>query len=131
MSTDDASTNPQLSFRTQADWLGGYLRADQIRLDTFVQLVAAWGDPDARDKVIAALDDLADVVQSPRTAEGALDAAAEAVEDAAGMDYAQIPIDKSTAVRLSGELATLTARLVRFGPGNRAFVPGQQDRRSA
>lgn len=130
MSTDE-STNPQLSFRTQADWLGGYLRADRIRLDTFVQLVAGWADPDTRDQVIAALDDLADVVQSPRTAEGALDAAAEAVEDAAGMDYAQVPIDKTTALRLSGELATLTARLVRFGPARKASVPTQQDRRSA
>ncbi|MFI1942237.1 hypothetical protein ACH44C_34535, partial [Streptomyces purpureus] len=131
MPADHESTNPELSFHTRADWLAGFLRADRIRLDTLVQLVAGWGDDDTRDDVIAALDALAEIVQSPRTAEGALDAAAEAVEDAAGMDYAQIPIDETTTLRLSAELATVTARLTRFGPATRAFVPGQQDRRAA
>jgi hypothetical protein len=126
------STNPQLSFYSRSDWLAGFLRADRIRVDTLVSLVASWGDPDARDNVIAALDALAEVVQSPRTAEGTLDAAAEAVEDAAGMDYAQIPLDKTHAMRLHAELATVVEHLTRFGPNRRtAAVPAQQDRRAS
>lgn len=121
----DESTNPKLSFRTEADWLAGFLRADRIRLDTLVQLVAGWADEDTRDDVIAALDALAVVVQSPR-AEGELDAAAEQVEDAAGMDYAQIPLDKTNALRLQGELATVVERLTRFNPSvvRSVNVPG-------
>ena len=126
------STNPQLSFYSRADWLAGFLRADRIRLDTLVSLVASWGDPDARDDVIAMLDELAAVVQAPRTDEGALDAAAEAVENAAGMDYAQIPLDKTHAMRLHAELATVVEHLSRFGPNRRtAGIPGQQDRRAS
>ncbi|HEY9367884.1 hypothetical protein [Streptomyces sp.] len=126
------STNPQLSFYSRSDWLAGFLRADRIRVDTLVSLVASWGDPDARDNVIAALDALAEVVQSPRTAEGALDAAAEAVEDAAGMDYAQIPLDKTDTLRLLAELTTVADHLSRFGPNRRtAGIPGQQDRRAS
>ncbi|MHA4776017.1 hypothetical protein L1085_016095 [Streptomyces sp. MSC1_001] len=115
MSND--STNPDLSFSSRADWLAGWLRADRIRLDTLVSLVASWSDPDARDDIINALDALAEVVSSPRAAEGALDAAVEAVEDAAGMDTAQVPIDKTHAMRLHAELSTVVERLMRFGPG--------------
>jgi basic membrane lipoprotein Med (substrate-binding protein (PBP1-ABC) superfamily) len=111
------STNPDLSFSSRADWLAGWLRADRIRLDTLVSLVASWSDPDARDDIINALDALAEVVSSPRAAEGALDAAVEAVEDAAGMDTAQVPIDKTHAMRLHAELSTVVERLMRFGPG--------------
>ncbi|MFF9910658.1 hypothetical protein [Streptomyces sp. NPDC013457] len=130
MSNENESTNPPLSFRSRADWLSGFLRADRIRLDTLVQLVAGWGDDDTRDAVIAALDELAHVVQSPRS-EGVLDAAAEAVEDVARMDYAQVPIDKNAALRLSAELATVTEHLTRFGPARKATVPTQQDRRAS
>ncbi|MER7908247.1 hypothetical protein [Streptomyces sp. NPDC096068] len=122
------STTPQLAFTSRSDWLAGYLRADQIRTDTLVQLVTHWTDEDARDEVIAALDALADVVASPRQ-EGALDAAVEGVEAAAAMDTAHLPLDKKTALRLLGELSILVRRLTRFGAKNKANIPTQQDRR--
>ena len=125
------STNPQMSFSSRADWLAGFLRADRIRLDTLVQLVAGWGDDDTRDDVIAALDALAAIVQAPRADEGALDAAAEDVEGAAGMDYAQVPIDRFDAVRLHAELGTVVEHLTRFGPARKAAVPTQRDRRAS
>lgn len=119
------STNPDLSIYTRVDWLAGFLRADRIRLDTLVQLAAALGDDTTRDDVLEALDELASVVQSAHPSEGVLDAAVEAVEDAAGMDTAQVPIDKATALRLSGELATVTERLCRFTPGRSFRIPRQ------
>ncbi|MGW4850206.1 hypothetical protein ACWEPZ_03095 [Streptomyces sp. NPDC004288] len=124
MSTE--STNPDLSFASRADWLAGWLRADRIRLDTLVQLVASWSDPDARDDIIATLDALAEVVARPRSVEGALDAAVEAVEDAAGMDTAQVPIDKTHALRLLGELNTTVERLTRFDAGRRSVTMPHQ-----
>ncbi|MCX5229725.1 hypothetical protein [Streptomyces sp. NBC_00233] len=126
MSTE--STNPDLSFSSRADWLAGWLRADRIRFDTLVSLVASWSDPDARDDIIANLDELAEVVASPRAAEGALDAAVEAVEDAAGMDTAQVPIDKTHAVRLHAELSTVVEHLTRFGPNRRSVSMPRQRR---
>ncbi|MER6515178.1 hypothetical protein [Nonomuraea sp. NPDC001636] len=120
------STNPDLSFSSRADWLAGFLRADRIRLDTLVQLVASWSDPDARDDIIARLDELAEVVARPRAVEGALDAAVEAVEDAAGMDTAQVPIDKVHAMRLHSELSTVVERLMRFGANRRSVSMPRQ-----
>jgi hypothetical protein len=113
--TEPTSTNPQLSFELRADWLAGHLRVDQIRTDTLVSLVAHWSDPDARDDVIARLDELAEIVQGPRR-EGELDAAIEAVEDAASMDTARIEIDGWTARRLFGELSQVATKLNRFNP---------------
>lgn len=115
------STTPDLSFSSRADWLAGFLRADRIRFDTLVQLAAAWSEPGARADIIARLDDLAEVVSSPR-AEGALDAAVEAVESAAGMDYAQVPINKTHALRLLSELTTVADRLTRFDGGRRSVT---------
>lgn len=118
------STHPQLSVELRSDWLAGYLRVDQIRTDTLVQLVQGWADPDQRDEVIDALDRLAAVVQGiPR--EGELDAAVEDVEDAASMDTARVEIDAFTARRLSGELGTVTEKLCRFNPQGNAPAPGK------
>lgn len=120
------STHPDLSIETRSDWLAGYLRADQIRTDTLVQLVAHWGDPDARDDIIARLDQLAEVVQGPRR-EGELDATVEAVEDAASMDTARIELDARTARRLMGELTVVTECLSRFNPlGRRIPTQGRR-----
>ncbi|MDV5145877.1 hypothetical protein R1T08_17095 [Streptomyces sp. SBC-4] len=126
MSND--STNPDLSFSSRADWLAGWLRADRIRLDTLVQLVASWSDPDARNDIISALDALAEVVARPHAAEGALDAAVESVEDAAGMDTAQVPIDKTHTLRLLSELNTVAERLTRFDAGRRSVTMPRQRR---
>ncbi|MFJ6578426.1 hypothetical protein ACIQMY_20955 [Streptomyces sp. NPDC091368] len=121
------STNPDLSFSSRADWLAGWLRADRIRLDTLVQLVAGWDDEDTRDTVLDALDALAEVVARPRSVEGALDAAVEAVEDAAGMDTAQVPIDKTHTLRLLGELNTVAEQLTRFDKRRRSVtMPNQR-----
>lgn len=109
------STNPDLSFELRADWLAGYLRADQIRTDTLTQLVGHWADPDARDDIIARLDQLAEVVQGPRR-EGELDAAVEAVEEAAVMDTARIEFTARTARRLMQELGHVASKLCRFNP---------------
>lgn len=122
------STNPPLSFEARADWLKGYLRADQVRTDTLTQLVAGWADDDVRDAVIEELDKLAAVVQGARR-EGELDAAIEEVESAASMDTARVEIDGRTAQRLYGELFRVVRRLGRFNPLGR--VPARAGRRSA
>lgn len=128
------STNPPLSVTLGANHLHGVLRADQIRTDTFVQLVHHWGDPQSRDDIIAALDELADVVHSARR-EGALDAALEQVEDVAGMDTAHIEVDAFHVRRLLGELTAVERVTSRFLTGARRLtgrlMPGQQDRRAS
>lgn len=119
------STNPPLSFELRADWLAGYLRADAIRTDTLVQLVAGWADDDVRDDVIDALNKLAAVVQGVRR-EGELDAAVEAVEDAAHMDTARVEIDGRTARRLFQELKAVAEKLSRFNPLARTATQGRR-----
>ncbi|MBQ0974511.1 hypothetical protein KBZ00_25785 [Streptomyces sp. RK31] len=120
--SEPTSKKPPLSFETRVDELAGVLRVDQIRTDTLVQLVQHWKtDPEARQQAIATLDDLADVVASPRL-EGALDAAVEAVEEAAAMDAAQLDVDVSDVRRLLGELQRVAARVGRFA----RRVPGQR-----
>ncbi|MFB7461222.1 hypothetical protein [Streptomyces sp. NPDC056188] len=127
--TEPTSTNPPLSFEPRSDWLAGYLRADQVRTDTLVQLVAGWADADTRDDVIDALDRLATVVHGVRR-EGELDAAIEEVEGVASMDTARVEITAGTARRLFQELAFVTRKLCRFNPlANR--VPVLERRRTA
>ena len=104
------SNKPDLSWEIGANHLHGVLRADQIRTDSFVQLVQHWRDPQSRDDIIAALDELADVVHSVRR-EGELDAAMENVEDVAGMDTAQVEVGSHDVRRLLAE-ATEVARVV-------------------
>lgn len=120
------STNPQLSFEPRSDWLAGYLRADQVRTDTLMQLVAKWADPDARDDVLDALDALAAVVQGTAR-EGELDAAVEQVEDAASMDTARLELDAFTVRRLAGELSGVQEKVCRFNP--QAKVPAPREGR--
>lgn len=144
------SSKPQLSFTTNGTQLHGLLRADRIRLDTLIGLVATWDDPDAREDVINQLDALAEAVTSPR--EGELDALVQQVEDAAGMDDAQLDVAMPDLLRLRDELnAVIAATAGRFNPqrsqsasdirhpamrATRAHLkaqplPVQQDRRSA
>ncbi|MDL5205073.1 hypothetical protein [Streptomyces sp. ALI-76-A] len=125
---EPTSSVPPLSFELRSDHLAGYLRADKIRTDTFVSLVAGWGDPDTRDEAIAALDALAEVVQGPR-GEGELDAAVEEIEGVASMDTARIEVDARTARRLFAELSTVATKLWRFNPLSVRMIPGQQDGR--
>lgn len=122
------STKPQLSFSVGTNQLHGILRADQVRTDTLVSLVAHWADDDARDDVINQLDALAEAIQSPR--EGELDALIEAVEDAAAMDTAHTEISMHELLRLRDELdAVIAATAGRF---NRSRItalrpaPGQR-----
>ena len=143
------SSKPPLSFTTGANALHGLLRADRIRLDTLLSLVAGWDDPDARDDVIAQLDALAEAVRSPR--EGELDALVEQVEAAAGMDDARIEVQSPDLVRMRDELdAVIAGTAGRFNPAlmrgaseikhptmraTRAYLKAQplpeQDRRTA
>ncbi|MFD6415950.1 hypothetical protein [Streptomyces sp. NPDC060194] len=109
------SNKPQLSAELRADDLAGVLRVDQIRHDTLVSLVATWGEPDARDEVIDALDRLAEAVQSPRD-EHELDALVEAVDGAAAMDYAQTEVRLLDALRLRSELDAVIRVLARRNP---------------
>lgn len=120
------STHPQLSFELRSDWLAGFLRADQIRTDTLVQLVAKWAERDARDEVLDALDALAAIVQGTAR-EGELDAAVEAVEDAASMDTARLEVDAFTVRRLAGELAGVQEKVCRFNP--QGIVPAPREGR--
>ncbi|MFE2965563.1 hypothetical protein ACFXKC_18155 [Streptomyces sp. NPDC059340] len=126
------SSKPPLSFSPGANGLHGVLRADQIRTDTLMQLVAGWGDEDTRDAIIAALDELAAVVQGVAR-EGELDAAIEQVEDAAGMDTAQVEVRIPDVRRLLAEIGEVDRVLSRFGstrPHLKAQpLPEQGDRR--
>lgn len=119
--SEPTSKKPQLSFETRVDDLAGVLRVDQIRTDTLVRLVQHWAEPKDRDAVIDALDELAAVVHSPRV-EGALDAAVEAVENAAAMDAAQVDVPVTDVRRLLGELQRVASRVGRFA----RRVPGQR-----
>ncbi|MBX9392214.1 hypothetical protein K4749_01035 [Streptomyces sp. TRM72054] len=113
------STKPDMSFELGANHNHAVARFDQVRTDTLVQLVQHWhSDPDARDQVIAALDELADVVASPRR-EGALDAAVQEIEDVSGMDSAQVEVNVRDSRRLAAELAAALRVLDRFNPERR------------
>jgi len=109
------SSKPQQSFSLGANHLHGVARFDAIRTDTLVSLVAKWGDPDTRDQVLDALDELAAVVNSARR-EGELDAALEEVEDVAGMDTAQVEVPIPDVRRLLAELVEVERVLSRFNP---------------
>lgn len=140
------SNKPGLSWEIGANHLHGVLRADQIRNDTLVQLVQHWREPKDRDAILAALDELADVVHSVRR-EGELDAALENVDDVAGMDTAQIEVGAHDIRRLLAELTEVERRTFRFQKGASEIkhpsmlptrrhlaehpLPGQQDRRTA
>lgn len=122
------SSKPGLSFDLGANHLHGVLRVDAIRNDTLVQLVQHWHEPQSRDDIIAALDELSDVVHSVRT-EGELDSALEQVEDVACMDTAQVEVSVPDVKRLFQELAQVSRRLARFNP--KRFLPGQRSERGA
>lgn len=117
------SSKPPLSVELDVTELHGVLRVDDIRRDTLVQLVARWSEPDTRDEVLDALDELADVVGRARR-EGELDAAIEQVEDVACMETAHIAVSVVDARRLLGELTAVVRRLDRFNP--RRLLPGQR-----
>ncbi|HSC26114.1 MAG TPA: hypothetical protein VLD67_02505 [Vicinamibacterales bacterium] len=139
------STKPPLSFELGTNHLHGVLRVDDIRRDTLVQLVQHWaGDPQSRDDIIDALDELAAVVGSVAR-EGELDAAIEQVEDVAGMETAHVEVGAFDIRRLLGELTAVERVTSRFRKGaseikhaamratRRHFaanpLPEQQDRR--
>lgn len=141
------STKPPLSFELGANHLHGVLRVDDIRRDTLMQLVQHWaGDPQSRDDIIDALDELAEIVTGPRR-EGELDAAIAQVEEGAGMDTAQVEVDIPNVRRLLAELVAVERVTSRFlkgaseikHPSMRATrkhlatnpLPEQQDRRAS
>jgi hypothetical protein len=117
------SKKPALSFDLGANHLHSVLRVDQIRTDTLMQLVQSWAEPKDRDAIIDALDELAAVVTGVAR-EGELDAAIEQVEDAAGMDTAQIEVGLHDTGRLWDELTEVARRLGRFNP--KQLLPGQR-----
>jgi hypothetical protein len=107
------STKPQLSFRVGADGLHGILRADRVRRDTLVSLVADWDDNKARKDGTTQLDALAEAIQSPR--EGELDGLIERVEETAAMQDAEVEVDMRDLLRLRDELdAVIEATAGRF-----------------
>lgn len=141
------SNKPDLSWEIGGNHLHGVLRAEQIRTDTLVQLVQHWADPQARDEIIATLDELADVVTHERR-EGELDAAVQQVEDTAAMDTAQIEVSIRDVRRLLAENAEVERVTSRFRTRGASEIkhpsmrrtrehlaehplPEQQDRRSA
>lgn len=109
------SSKPQLSFELGANHLHAVARVDQIRTDTLMQLVAHWGDPDSRDQILDALDELAAVVTGTAR-EGELDAAVEQVEDVAGMETAQVEVSIPDVRRLLAELVEVERVTSRFNP---------------
>jgi hypothetical protein len=110
------SSKPDMSFNVGVNELHGLLRVDAIRTDTLVQLVQHWAEPRDRDAIIDALDELAAVVTGVAR-EGELDAAVEQVEDAAGMDTAQVTVGMHDVRRLLAELAEVERRTSRFAKG--------------
>lgn len=110
------STKPEMSFELGANHLHGVGRFDGIRTDTLVQLVQHWADPQSRDDIIDALDELAAIVSGPRR-EGELDAAIAQVEDVAGMDTAQVEVNAFDVRRLLGELTAVERVTSRFRKG--------------
>lgn len=112
------STKPGMSISLGSNQLHGVLRVDAIRADTLVSLVAGWGDDDTRDDVIAALDELAAVVQGIRR-EGELDAALDQVEDVASLDTAHIEVQIPDVHRLLAEATEVDRVLSRFNPERR------------
>ncbi|MGW3144895.1 hypothetical protein ACWDG1_09475 [Streptomyces sp. NPDC001177] len=108
------SSKPGMSFSLGNNHLHGVQRVDQIRTDTLIQLVQHWSsDPQSREDVIDALDELAAIVSGPRR-EGELDAALEQVEDVAGMDTAQVEVSMRDTRRLLAELVEVERVLSRF-----------------
>lgn len=106
-------TVPGLSVRLRSNWLAGVLRVDSIRDDTLVQLVKHWGDPQARDEIIEALDSLAEAVQG--NAHGDLiQARVEIIEDVAAMEYAEEELSRDCLNRLLRELGDVADTLNRF-----------------
>jgi len=140
------SSKPGMSFNVGVNELHGVARFDQIRTDTLIQLVQHWAEPKDRDAIIDALDELAAVVTGVAR-EGELDAAVEQVEDAAGMDTAQIQVGMHDIRRLLAELTEVERRTSRFVKGASDIkhpsmlptrrhlkanpLPAQQDRRTA
>lgn len=140
------SNKPDLSWEIGANHLHAVLRVDAIRTDTLVQLVQHWAEPQSRDDIIAALDELAAIVAQPR-GEGELGAAVEQIEDVAGMDTAQVEVGAHDVRRLLAELTEVARVVGRFlkgaseikHPSMRATrrhlkanpLPGQQDRRAS
>jgi hypothetical protein len=110
------SNKPDLSFEVGANHLHGVLRADRIRTDTLMQLVQHWGEPQSRDDIIDALDELAAVVRGVAR-EGELDAAVEQIEDVAGMDTAQVEVGSNDVRRLLAELTEVERVTSRFQQG--------------
>lgn len=116
---------PELSVSPSADRLSCKLRVDQIRRDTLIQLAQAWADG-GRTDIEEALDHLAEVLQSPRGKEGELDAAVEAVDDAACMEYPRIHLTRQQARQLRRELATVLTAWPRSRPLSDAPTVPQQ-----
>ncbi|MFD5509166.1 hypothetical protein ACFWIB_15495 [Streptomyces sp. NPDC127051] len=108
------SREPGLSFRLDATWLSGILRADQIRRDTLLSLAVAWSTDEGREDLTLQLDALAEAMQSPR--DGELDNLLDAIEGAAAIDDAETRIDLAAALRLRDELDAVIAVLGRFNP---------------
>jgi len=107
-------TNPDLSIRLRSDWLAGILRVDAIRRDTLIQLVQHWNsDPDSRDQVIAALDDLADAVTRQEHPDRLQDFC-ESVEEFAAMEHAEEELSRDCVNRLFRELGSVADTLNRF-----------------
>ncbi|MGW4670140.1 hypothetical protein [Streptomyces sp. NPDC004324] len=107
------SSKPGMSFSLDGSHLHGVLRVDAIRTDTLMQLVTGWADPDTREQILAALDELAEVVAGPAR-EGELDAAIEQVEDTAGMDTAQVEVQIPDVRRLLAEVTEVERVTSRF-----------------
>lgn len=128
------SREPGLSFRLDATWLSGILRADQIRRDTLLSLATAWGSDEGREDITLQLDALAEAMQSPR--DGELDSLLDAVEGAAAMDDAEVPLDMARLLRLRAELDAVIEVAGRFNsaavarPVLLAKLP-QQERRAS
>ncbi|MEU7293366.1 hypothetical protein AB0A76_09200 [Streptomyces exfoliatus] len=99
----DPMTLKPITFRLAPGALLGRLSADIVRQTTLLSLVAEWGDEEARENVIAVLDNLA-VVASDPVDEAELRRRVLAVECAAEMDPADVSVSLDELLRLRAEM---------------------------
>lgn len=109
----NTSKKPQLSINLNEDWTRGQLRVDAIRNHTLVQMAAAWCEPGGQDDIVAALDQLADVVSGDPSPEE-LDSAVEVLDDAGCETLPLAEIGLEDALRLRAELDAVITALARF-----------------
>lgn len=111
--TEVRPKRPDLSFRTDAMWTRAVLRVDAIQHRMLTGIGAAWNESGGEDDIISAVTVLADVLEGDPS-QPEVDAAVEAVGDAACLPDGEVELTLADALRLRAELDAAIQRLARF-----------------